>query len=524
MSHPQWDFGVLPKVHPTVVHMLADAAARAPSSTALVCGEARLDYARYLRCVAAFARELRRRGAGRGERVALVLGNSLDMPIAMFGVHAAGAQAVPINPAYTTRELSHILADAAPAAVVYDAAVAAVVEPLVASLGIRHAIRAGQGELLRPEGESALPEPLPQPDDLATLQYTGGTTGLPKGVDITHAQMAVNISQREAALPTRPDDEAVLCTMPLFHVFAVAMGLHLAGYCRGKLVILPRYRPEAVLDAIGAERITRLPAGPTIFIGLLAHEGMTGTDFSSLRTAYSGSAPLPEETLRRWQACTGTTILEGFGQTEAGPVLTYMREGSVPRPGACGPALPLTEVQVVDVETGTRVLGRGETGEVRARGPQLMSGYRNRPKETAEALRDGWLYTGDIGQLDADGYLWIRDRKKDMAIVGGYNVYPREVEEVLYSHPAVKEAAAAGVPDAYYGEVIRAIVVTRDGVPASVEDLLAFCRANLARYKVPQRLSLAAELPRTGVGKLDRVALRARLASEPAADAAPKPG
>lgn len=510
--------GQLPKVHSTVVHMLAEAAARAGDREALACGGRRLTYAQYLRCVAGFAHELAGAGA-RGGRVALVCGNSLDLPIAMFAAHAAGAQAVPINPAYTSRELGHILADAAPAVVVYDTEVAATVEPLLLPphlAAVPHRVKVGAGArslaAWADDAAQRLPEPLPSPDDLATLQYTGGTTGLPKGVDITHGQMSVNISQREAALPTRPDDESVLCMMPLFHVFAVAMCLHLAAYCRGRLVILPRYKPDLVLEAIGAERITRLPAGPTVFIGLLAHERFARTDFSSLRTAYSGSAPLPEETLKRWQAATGTPILEGFGQTEAGPVLTYVREGGVLKPGSVGPVLPLTEIEIVDVETGTRVLPAGELGEIRARGPQIMRGYRNRPRETAEALRGGWLYTGDIGELDADGYLYIRDRKKDMAIVGGYNVYPREVDEVLFAHPAVKEAAAAGVPDPYYGESIRAYVVLKEGATATVEDILAHCASNLARYKVPSRIHLVAELPRTTVGKIDRRALKEQLA------------
>jgi long-chain acyl-CoA synthetase len=509
----------LPTVHPTVVHMLADAAERAGDATALVFGAERLSYAQYLRCVAGCARELRRLGA-RGSRVALVCGNSLDMPIATFAAHAAGAQAVPLNPVYTARELGHILADAEPAVVVYDAEVAATVKPLLASLGIAQAVEVGgaQGPTLgrwRDDRSQLLPDPRPAPGDLATLQYTGGTTGLPKGVNITHGQMAVNISQREAALPTRAGDESVLCMMPLFHVFAAAMCLHLAAYCRGKLVILARYKPDVVLEAIERERITRLPAGPTVFIGLLAHERFGRTDFSSLRTAYSGSAPLPEATLQRWLASTGTPILEGFGQTEAGPVLTYVREGGPMKPGSVGPALPLTTLEIVDVASGTRVLGAGEIGEIRARGPQIMSGYRNRPKETAEALRAGWLYTGDIGELDAEGWLYIRDRKKDMAIVGGYNVYPREVDEVLFAHPAVNEAAAAGVPDPYYGESIRAYVVLKPGARASVDDLVAHCKANLARYKVPARIYLVSELPRTTVGKIDRMALRQRLAAEP---------
>ena len=505
----------LPHVYPTVVHMLIDAADRSPEAIALVCGDKCLSYAQYFRCVAGFARELIA-NCGRGGRVALVCGNSIDMPIAMFAAHASGAQAVPINPAYTARELSYILRDADPTAIVYDADVAATVEPLIASIGIKYAVRRGDGgrslDVWQHDAAQTLPQTLPQSTDLATLQYTGGTTGKPKGVNITHGQLSVNISQRESALPTQPDDERILCMMPLFHVFAVAMCLHLTAYCRGRLVIMPRYKPQNVLDLIEKERITRLPAGPTVFIGLLNDTKMTTTDFSSLRTAYSGSAPLPEETLRRWHEITGSPILEGFGQTEAGPVLTYVRDGGPLKPGSCGPALPLTEIEIVDVETGKRTLGMGEIGEVRARGPQIMSGYRNKPQETAEALRNGWLYTGDIGELDADGYLYIRDRKKDMAIVGGYNVYPREVNEVLFAHPDVKEAASAGVPDRYYGETMGAYVVLKPFACATVDNLIAHCKRNLAPYKVPSRIFIVEALPRTTVGKIDSVALRQELA------------
>ncbi|MEZ5785192.1 MAG: AMP-binding protein [Xanthobacteraceae bacterium] len=505
----------LPRVFPSVVDMLADAATRSPETIALVCGEERLTYAQYLRCVAGFARELTQHG--RGARVALVCGNSLNLPIAMFGIHAAAAQAVPINPAYTRRELSYILTDADPSAIVYDAEASANVEPLIAALKIAHAVKVGSGgrtlDLWKDDAAQSLPLALPQPEELATLQYTGGTTGLPKGVNITHGQMAINISQREAALPTHADDEAVLCMMPLFHVFAVAMCLHLSVYCRGRLVIMPRYDAGAVLELIERERITRLPAGPTVFIGLLNHQQFPKTDFSSLRTCYSGSAPLPEETLRRWRGLTGTPILEGYGQTEAGPVLTYVREGGELKIGSSGPALPLTEIEIVDVENGTDVLPVGKVGEIRARGPQIMSGYRNKPEETAEALRGGWLYTGDIGELDADGYIYIRDRKKDMAIVGGFNVFPREIEEVLFAHPEVREAAATGIPDSYYGETIRACVVVKEGAQTKADDLIAHCRSNLAKYKVPVEIRIVDALPRTTVGKIDRVALRGWLAS-----------
>jgi long-chain acyl-CoA synthetase len=246
-----------------------------------------------------------------------------------------------------------------------------------------------------------------------------------------------------------------------------------------------------------------------VFIGLMGYAGFAERDFSSLYACYSGSAPLPAETLKMWQDLTGCAILEGFGQTEAGPVLTYVRQGGVIKPGSAGPVLPRTEVQIVDVETGTKVLGVGEIGEIRARGPQIMSGYRNRPEDTAKTLREGWLYTGDIGEFDEDGYIWIRDRVKDMAIVGGYNVYPREIDEVLYAHPDVKEAAAVGVPDKYRGEVIKAFVVPKDGVSLTADDILSYCRANLAKYKVPTAVEVVAELPKTTVGKIDKKALRA---------------
>ena len=502
----------LPHIFTTVVHMLEDAARRSPSATALVCGERRLSYSQYLRCVAGFAGELIQQGH-HGAQVALVCGNSLDLPIAMFGVHAAGAQAVPINPAYTTRELAHILSDASPSAIVYDDKVAATIEPLIVSLGIRYAVRldgaAGRRlDIWKDDANQDLPRPLPRPDDLANLQYTGGTTGLPKGVNITHEQMAINISQREAALPTHGDDERILCVMPLFHVFAQAMCLHLAAYCRGALIILPRYSPDAVFDLIAKEHITRLPAGPTVFIGLMNNERFASTDLASLRNCYSGAAPLPAETLHRWRERTGSLLLEGYGQSEAGPVLTYARDGGPLKIGSVGAALPLTQIEIVDVETGTNVLGIHQRGEIRARGPQIMLGYRNRAEENIRALRNGWLYTGDVGELDDDGYLYIRDRKKDMVIVGGYNVYPREVEDVLSAYPDVKEVAVVGMADAYYGEVVRAYVVLKGGALAGVDDLIFHCKNNLAHYKVPASICLLSALPRTSIGKIDRISLR----------------
>ncbi len=480
------DLNDLPNVHPTVVHMLAVAGEIAPRSEALVAEERRLTYAQYVRCVGGFAAELKTLGAGPDERVAILCGNSIEIAVAMFGVHAARAQAVPVNPTYTSRELRHILADAAPQIVIFDEEIRDVVEPLMAEVGVSHGIMVGgaNGRLLdawKDDESARLPLPLPSPDDLATLQYTGGTTGLPKGVNITHAQMSINISQREISIPTAMDDETIICAMPLFHVFAISVCLHLAPYCRGRLVILPRYRPDLVISAIEREKATLLPFGPTIFTGLLSYEGFTTADFSSVRRGISGSAPLPEETLRQWQKLKGFPILEGYGQSEAGPIICINYADKEIVPGSVGQALPLTEIRIADVDSGETIRGAGEQGEICLRGPQVMSGYRNRPAETAAALKDGWLHTGDIGELDDAGNLYIRDRKRNMALVGGYNVYPREIDEVLYAHPEIREAASVGIPDDYRGEIIAAHVIPDKDSTVTTELLLDYCRANLAK-------------------------------------------
>lgn len=456
--------------------MLAAAAAASPRAEALVCGERRLTYRDYWRAVSGVAAML---GERRGERVATKLGNSIEACVAAFGVLASGAQHVPLNPLYTQAELDPILADAQPAGFITE---------LTLSLSERET-------------------DLPRPDSLALLQYTGGTTGRAKGVNLTHHAIAANVTQREALLPTRADEERILCVMPLFHSYAMAMGLFLAANCRGMLVILERYQPEMLLETVERERVTIFPGSPTLFTSLMAHPRFRRTDWSSVHTCYSGSAPLPEETLRRWREAVGAPVYEGYGQTEAGPVLSFNAPGRV-KTGSVGIAVPGTDLQIVDVQTGERVLPVGERGEIRARGPQIMQGYRNRPQETAEALREGWLYTGDIGELDDEGFLFVRDRKNDMVIVGGYNVYPREVEEALCAHAAVAEAAVVGGPDPYWGEVLHAYVALRQ--PSTSEQLVEYCRARLAKYKIPATLEILQSLPKTPVGKLDKPALKAR--------------
>jgi long-chain acyl-CoA synthetase len=496
---------------PTTLPQILDRAVREnPNGQALACGGLTLSYAQYGRAVDSLAACLAAADT-RGRPVALLMPNSIEIAVATFAIHKAGAIVVALNPDYTAHELEPILADCMPSAMLCA--------PGCATKAMQSLPDRFSGEVLvLPEdtpswldslyaqkGDAPAP---PQPSDIATLQYTGGTTGRAKGVMLTHQAIAANIAQREQVLPTQFGNERVLCLMPLYHSFALAMGLHLAAFSAGCLHILPRYRPDWVVQALRQDHITRLPAGPTVFNSLLSYDDLKRADTATLRSCYSGSAPLSLSTLERWEALTGAPIFEGYGQSEAGPILTYQSENAPRKQGSVGKPLPRTGVEIVDPVSGQGPLPNGQTGEIRARGPQLMQGYLNRAAETAEALREGWLYTGDIGHLDSDGDLFIDDRKKDMVIVGGYNVYPREVDEVLMAHPTVRQAATIGVTDAYRGEVLWSFVMTIEGMDLSAEMLLAHCRASLVKYKWPVRFEFVQAIPLTSVGKIDKTALR----------------
>jgi len=508
---------ILPRAWPTVVHMLDHAARHSPDLPALACGTEHLNYREYAACVAGLAAELGQSGIGPGDRVLLFMGNSIDIAIATFAVQAAGAQVVPLNPAYTQSELRQIAADAKAVGIIFDEGAQAVVQEACAECRLRLAVGAGSGarrlDVWRKQPELADSLPLPDPDWPSTLQYTGGTTGLPKGVSLAHRAVAINVSQREALLPTEIGRERILAITPLFHVYAVSMGLYLAAYAQSELVIVARYRPETVLDEIQARHITLMSGSPTIFMGLMGYEGFAKADLSSLRLCFSGSAALAEETLRKWEHATGCIICEGYGQTEAGPVLTYNPSQGVRKIGSVGIPVPDTEIQIVDVETGESVLGEGEMGEIRARGPQIMTEYFGMGEETARTLRDGWLYTGDIGRIDEDGYLTICDRKKEMVIVSGFNVYPREIEECLFRHKGVREAAVVGIPDAYRGEALVAYVVAADP-GLSEEAIAAYLAEHLVKYKWPSHIRLVESLPRTTVGKIEKKRLREQARQE----------
>jgi len=488
----------------SVVHLLRDAAAESPHLPALFFEGTRLDYGQYAGLVGAVARRIGT-CVRPGDRVAIAMRNSLDLAVATFAVHALRAQAVPLNPGYSERELAVMLADAEPCMVLYDQSVTQDLRTLCPALPQEAFWCTGDGnglvELL-PEA-CPLPADLPTHEDLATLQYTGGTTGRPKGVNIPHRQIAYNIAQREAWLPTRRGAEVVLCTMPLFHVSAVSMSLYLCLHARGELVIHRRFNVTAALQAIAQHRVTLMSAAPTIFYDILK-QPLDRASLASLRACFSGAAPLPRETLERFEQATGCAIFEGYGMSEAGPCLTFNPMHRERKAGSVGLPVPGCELQVVDVDDGRTPLAPGQAGEIRVRGPQVMAGYRNLPEQTAQALRDGWLHTGDVAVIDADGYVHMQGRKHDTINVAGFKVYPIEIEQVLLSRREVGEAAVFGANDERMGQVVHAWVTPAPGRRIDVQRLLDHCATQLAAYKVPRRIGVVDRLPRTSVGKLAR--------------------
>jgi long-chain acyl-CoA synthetase len=497
--------------YPSMVHALDFAAEHVPDRVAMVCEADRVTFTQYRRAVAGLAHELRRLGA-RGERVAIMLNTSIEMAVACLGGMAAGAQIAPLNPAYTEHELNPLLRDADPTVIVCEPSLAARARALGAGHGIGHVVVLGEGGIplshWTEDAGLALPDDLPGPDDLSAMFFTGGTTGVPKGADHTHAMMLSHCRQTASQWPMRFDRESILSVAPMFHIWGHHFANLMPLYLRATLVAVPRYKPAVVLDAFERHAITVFAGGPSaIYVGLLGDPAAETTDFSALRHCLAGGAPCSEELLRAWERRTGCPILEAYGMSEGAPVSGNPIDG-VRKWQSVGPLAPLTEADIVDLETGTTVLPAYERGEIRVRGPQFTRGYHGRPDETAIANRDGWFYTGDIGYLDDDGYLFIVDRKKEMIIVGGYNVYPREVDEVLHGHPAVHEAATVGVPDEFLGEVVKAFVALVPGAEASEDALIAYCADRLVKYKVPVAVAFMAALPKTGANKIDKLALK----------------
>ncbi|HEY8787107.1 MAG TPA: long-chain fatty acid--CoA ligase [Candidatus Limnocylindria bacterium] len=490
-----------------------------------------------------FAAGLQRLGVKKGDRVALVLPNCPQFVYSFFGSLKAGAVVVPTNPLYTVRELHNQLADSGARVVVVlsrlypqvaEAAIGTSVERIVVTNVKEHfpvalrvlftAVRerkeghrvdiSGDARAmwlrdLLAERSARVPVEV-APADLAVLQYTGGTTGVPKGAMLSHRALVANVHQCKAWHAAVGNGDRILAIMPFFHVYGLTVVMNLAVLNAMTMVLIPRPELRHIFLATQKHRPRFFPGAPRIYILLNDSPELPKYDLRSIEWFLSGSAPLPVEVMRRFEQLTGGKVLEGYGLTEAAPVThSNPREGAR-KPGSVGIPMPDVDCKIVDIETGTREVAAGEAGELCLRGPNLMDGYWQRPEETAAVLRDGWLYTGDIVRMDTDGYFSVVDRKKEMIIVSGFKVYPREVDEVLYAHPSVLEAAAVGVPHPSKGEVVKAFVVLRPGAKATAQELMDHCRANLAPYKVPVDIAFRVELPKTLIGKV----LRRQLAAE----------
>ena len=497
-----------------VAARLRETARRAPDRVALVWQEQQTTYgdldARVDRAAAAF----QGLGIGPGDRVALLLGNVPAFVEAYFGVLRSGAAAVPLTLGLAPDEVGHALADSGARVLVVAAVVADAMIDLAAELDVTVLV-AGATEV--PVGATRWRDALDQagelrpvdrsPGDLAALVYTSGTTGRPRGAMLTRGNLEANQDQSLAGRFKVSADDVVLLVLPLSHIYALNVGLGACTQVGATILLMERFDPTTSLDAIAEHQVTIVLGAPPMYVAWVNTPGIEDRDLASLRLAVSGAAPLPVSVLERFQQLTGITIEEGYGLTEASPSVASNSMAPVARPGSVGVALPDVELRLVD-DNG-RDVATGDPGEVWVRGPNVFQGYWNDDEATAAALdADGWLHTGDVGTQDEDGYLYLVDRIKDMIIVSGFNVYPREVERVLDQHEAVDQCAVVGVPHPYTGEAVKAYVVPRDGFEVTEDELAVFCRDRLARYKCPEVVEFVESLPHTSSGKLRRAALR----------------
>ena len=346
-------------------------------------------------------------------------------------------------------------------------------------------------------------------DDVVMYQYTGGTTGVSKGVMLTHGNMSKQLQQAAIWFPSLEDGkEVVLGALPFFHVFGLTTVMNFAIYKGWTNILVPKPQADQLLEVIHNYRPTFTPLVPTMFINMLNHPNITTTDMTSIKACFSGSAPLAVDIIHEFEKLTGAVIIEGFGMTESSPVTHMNPFDGIRKVGSVGVPVPETDCRIVDLETGEKDIPFGQPGELIVKGPQVMKGYKNRPDETEKTLRDGWLYTGDIATMDDDGYFYIVDRKKDMIISGGFNVYPRDIDEVIYEHPKVQEACSIGIPHSTRGEAVKVFIVLKEDETATENEIIDFCKTKLAKYKWPVEIEFRKELPKTNVGKILRKDLR----------------
>ncbi len=482
------------------------------------------------------ATALARLGIGPGDRVGVMLPNCPQYVISFFAITRLGAIVTNVNPVYTPREVELVAKDSGMRAIIVLDALAPVVQGVQVNTRIEDVITTGllaysanpQTALPAPEGThsfTALLAGVDQPqvprleiraDDVAALVYTGGTTGVPKGAMLTHDSLwaATMICDLWGGPTFQHGQGRSLIVIPYFHVYGLVVGCILCVWAGATQIQIPKFDANLLVEAIKKHQPTFFPGVPTLFISLINNPEAVNAGLDRVQRFNSGSAPLPIEVIEQFEAMSGAALLEGYGMTETSAVTHSTAMLAQRKPGSIGFPMTNTECKIVDLETGTREVAVGEEGELCVRGPQLMKGYWNKPEETAKAMRDGWLYTGDVARMDEDGYFYIVQRKKDMVIVSGFNVYPNEIEDVLFTHPAVQECAVIGVPDQYRGEAVKAFVVIKPGAQATTEELQEFCRERLAKFKVPSFIEFTAALPKSAVGKVLRRELREQEATK----------
>jgi long-chain acyl-CoA synthetase len=530
----------------TMHALLDDAAESYPDAVATIFFNAKRTYKSISDEAWRFANGLRKLGVKKGDRVAILLPNTPQFVVAFFGALRAGATVVPCNPLYTAPELHHQLADSGATTLVALSRLYPVAKAARAGTSVKNVIVTNIKEEMPPllrvmftlakekkdghrqsfagdEGAVAFRDVLDtsnaafdggtRKDDVALLQYTGGTTGVSKGAMLSHRALVANILQCRAWFTNLKDAQGTgMAVMPFFHVYGLTVVMGLSIQSASAMILEPQFELERVLKDVQKHKPNTFSGAPRIYNALINSPLVVRFDLRSIEACVSGSAPLLVETHRRFVELTGAKLVEGYGLTEAAPVThcnPLFGQGKQ-KVGTVGVPYPDVDSKIVDLETGTREVAAGESGELALRGPQLMDGYYNQPEETAMTLRDGWLYTGDIATVDADGYVAIVDRKKEMIIVSGFNVYPREVEEALALHPAVLDSAAIGVPHPIKGEEVKAFVVLKPGAKATAEDIIAHCRTQLAPFKVPKDIEFRESLPKSLIGKT----LRRQLADD----------
>ncbi|WP_319523723.1 long-chain fatty acid--CoA ligase [uncultured Desulfosarcina sp.] len=513
-----------------------------PDKMALTFQGYRLTYAALDEMVDRFANCLNDFGVKQGDSVAILLPNVIPCVAAYYAIMRIGAIAVMNNPLYSDRELEHQFNDSGSKVLITLDLLGNRMIDLRSKTGIKQIVITSIGDYLpfpksllfplvgKKKGLAAdvkaaddvyrwkalmaqyAPEP-PQAtlnfDDVAMYQYTGGTTGVSKGVMLTHANLSKQVQHVTAWFPAFGSDEIMLGALPFFHVFGLSTAMNLAIYKGWGNILVPKPQPPQLLEAIGKFKPTFAPLVPTMYIGMLEHPEIGKTDLTSIKGCFSGSAPLPLEVINAFEKKTGAIIVEGFGMTESTPVTHINPFKGQRKVGSVGLPIPDTLARIVSLDDGITDVPVGETGELLVKGPQVMKGYWKRPDATAETITDGWLHTGDIAKMDEDGYFYIVDRKKDMIISGGYNVYPRDIEEIYFEHPKVMEATAIGVPHPKRGEAVKVFIVLKEGQTATAEEMMKYCQDKLAKYKWPTEIEFRDELPKTNVGKVLKKDLRA---------------